>query len=328
MNLEKPLLELDNLVRQGKLIEAAQGYLDESVRTSGSNEESTSSKKEKLESLTNFLGNVKRIKKIKYSGFVIDQNTTYSKFKFVFQLNDFSIIKWKEIIQREWNENGKVISEKYIWENFKKLKKRIALKNTPIFDPSKEDNILHLPAEILDDLDFKEAVEPIPTISLQKQNKKIHKKKNKESVEKPPSRKKAEKPKTQAKNSQNAAPKKVKVSAPSEVKERVTKKAAPMAKKVRGRGRPRTKAPIKDIRLIEGVGPAVKKVLEKEKMGSFAAIAKSTPEKLLEILLKHGGPRARRHKTDTWPLQASLAVEGKWDELEELKKQLIRGVEA
>ena len=49
-------------------------------------------------------------------------------------------------------------------------------------------------------------------------------------------------------------------------------------------------------------------------------------EKIQEIL-DEAGPRYKTHNPGTWPKQAEMAAEGKWDELKEWQDSLNGGVE-
>ncbi len=114
------------------------------------------------------------------------------------------------------------------------------------------------------------------------------------------------------KGSKKAAPK-------AEKKEEV-KEEAPKAAK--------TKASSKgdDLKKIEGAGPKAAEALVAAGLDTFAKVAASTPEKLSEILTE-ASSRLSHIVTDTWPKQAALAAEGKWDELKELQDKLDGGVE-
>jgi len=81
-----------------------------------------------------------------------------------------------------------------------------------------------------------------------------------------------------------------------------------------------------DLKIIEGIGPKLEEVLKKGGYANWAAIAKASPEELSETLEK-ADPKYRIHNPETWPRQAELAAEGKWDELVEYQKFLDTGEE-
>src|SRR5690554_3593517 len=103
-------------------------------------------------------------------------------------------------------------------------------------------------------------------------------------------------------------------------KEKETAKKASTAKKTA------PKAETDNLKKIEGIGPKASEAMVAAGMDTFAKVAKATPEKIATILteasstLSHLAP-------DTWPQQAQLAADSKWDELKELQDKLNGGVE-
>jgi predicted flap endonuclease-1-like 5' DNA nuclease len=129
--------------------------------------------------------------------------------------------------------------------------------------------------------------------------------------------KKAEAPAKKAAPVKKAAPAK-KVEAPAEAapakKATPTKKAAP-AKKT---------AAADDLKKIEGVGPKIADLLKADGIQTFADLAKAKQPKL-QAILEAAGPRYKMHNPTTWPEQAKLAANGKWDELNKLQDELKGG---
>ncbi|RXG33210.1 50S ribosomal protein L21 [Leeuwenhoekiella marinoflava] len=107
------------------------------------------------------------------------------------------------------------------------------------------------------------------------------------------------------------------------------KKAAPKAeKKEEAPKAKKAKASSKgdDLKKIEGAGPKAAEALVAAGIDTFAKVAKTSPEKLSEVLTE-ASSRLSHIVTDTWPKQAALAAEGKWDELKELQDNLDGGIE-
>ena len=94
----------------------------------------------------------------------------------------------------------------------------------------------------------------------------------------------------------------------------------PKAKKVK------TSSKGDDLKKIEGAGPKAAEALVAAGIDTFAKVAKTSPEKLSEVL-SEASSRLSHIVTETWPKQAALAAEGKWDELKELQDRLDGGVE-
>ncbi|MEZ4779973.1 MAG: 50S ribosomal protein L21 [Flavobacteriaceae bacterium] len=110
------------------------------------------------------------------------------------------------------------------------------------------------------------------------------------------------------------------------------KKAAPAKKetpkveapKAEVKAAPVKKAAVKadDLKKIEGIGPKIAETLIAAGIATYADLAKAKPAKIAEIIADIRG----NHVTDTWPQQAQLAADGKWDELKELQDKLDGGV--
>ena len=102
------------------------------------------------------------------------------------------------------------------------------------------------------------------------------------------------------------AEKKVEVASPKA-------EAKPVAKKVAGKA--------DDLKKVEGIGPKIAETLVAAGITTFAELAKIDAAKISEIIAEVRG----NHVTDTWPAQAKLAAEGKWDELKKWQDELNGG---
>jgi large subunit ribosomal protein L21 len=120
-----------------------------------------------------------------------------------------------------------------------------------------------------------------------------------------------------AKGAKKAAPAKTKAEAPKETAPK--KEAAPKAAPVKKAAPAKAKAD--DLKKIEGIGPKIASTLVEAGIATFADLAKTTPEKISEIIAEVRG----NHVTDTWPKQAKLAADGKWDELKKWQDELDGG---
>lgn len=113
--------------------------------------------------------------------------------------------------------------------------------------------------------------------------------------------KKAE-PKKEAPKAKAAAPK---------------KEAAPKAKAAPKK----TTAKKDDLKKIEGIGPKIAQTLTDAGIATFTDLAKADPKNIAEIIADVRG----NHVPDTWPQQAQLAADGKWDELKKWQDELDGG---
>jgi len=79
-----------------------------------------------------------------------------------------------------------------------------------------------------------------------------------------------------------------------------------------------------DLSKIEGIGKKIEALLYKNKIYSYKQLSKTTITNL-KAILEAGGSKYSMHNPGTWPKQAKLAAEAKWEELELLQKQLKGG---
>ncbi|MBS9768119.1 MAG: 50S ribosomal protein L17 [Flavobacteriaceae bacterium] len=86
---------------------------------------------------------------------------------------------------------------------------------------------------------------------------------------------------------------------------------------------PKASAEADDLKKVEGIGPKIAETLNAAGITTFAELAKTDVEKISEIIADVRG----NHVPDTWPKQAELAAEGKWDELKKWQDELNGGKE-
>ena len=72
------------------------------------------------------------------------------------------------------------------------------------------------------------------------------------------------------------------------------------------------------------MAPKIAELLANAGMATYADVAAATPEKIKEVL-EAAGSRYKMHDPTTWPKQAKLAADGKWDELKKLQDELNGG---
>ncbi len=90
---------------------------------------------------------------------------------------------------------------------------------------------------------------------------------------------------------------------------------------------PEEKSEVKgdDLTKIEGIGPKLKSIFHEAGIMTFSDMAAKTADELREIMISAGGKRYARFNPETWPAQAKLAAEGKWDELKKWQDELDGG---
>lgn len=78
-----------------------------------------------------------------------------------------------------------------------------------------------------------------------------------------------------------------------------------------------------DLKIIEGIGPAIATLLRTHGITTFRQLAAAPTTRLVEILTE--ARLNRLANPETWPEQAQLAADGKWNELEQLQGTLKGG---
>jgi large subunit ribosomal protein L21 len=84
---------------------------------------------------------------------------------------------------------------------------------------------------------------------------------------------------------------------------------------------PKAEAKADNLTKIEGIGPKIAETLAAAGVASYADLAAKTAEEIAEIIKDVRG----KHVPDTWPKQAAMAAEGKWDELKAWQDELDGG---
>ncbi len=84
-----------------------------------------------------------------------------------------------------------------------------------------------------------------------------------------------------------------------------------------------TKAKGDDLKKVEGIGPKIAETLNANGILTFADLANTKPEQIAEFIKDVRG----NHVPNSWPKQAKMAAEGKWDELKEWQDNHKGGIE-
>lgn len=79
-----------------------------------------------------------------------------------------------------------------------------------------------------------------------------------------------------------------------------------------------------DLKKVEGIGPAIEKVLNAAGINTFSELAKTTQDEIRK-LLDNAGSHFQIHDGETWAEQAALLRDGKMAEFETLVEKLKGG---
>jgi predicted flap endonuclease-1-like 5' DNA nuclease len=80
-----------------------------------------------------------------------------------------------------------------------------------------------------------------------------------------------------------------------------------------------------DLEIIEGIGPKIAELLNNHGIHTFAELSLTSVE-AINAILEQGGERFKLADPGTWPEQALLAAENRWQELKALQDYLDGGV--
>jgi len=124
----------------------------------------------------------------------------------------------------------------------------------------------------------------------------------------------------------NAAPAEKKATKTEKV---VEEKAAPVAEK-KADEKPKKattkKAKADDLTKVEGIGPKAAEALVAAGVATYADLAKSKAD-AIKTILTDASPRLAHLEPASWPKQAQMAADGKWDELKEWQDNTKGGIE-
>lgn len=77
-----------------------------------------------------------------------------------------------------------------------------------------------------------------------------------------------------------------------------------------------------DLKEVIGIGPKIAQLLLNRGITTWKALSETSPAYLTTILHEDGGERYRIHNPESWPHQALLLHEGRWDEFRVLRDKL------
>ncbi len=134
--------------------------------------------------------------------------------------------------------------------------------------------------------------------------------------------------KTEKKVEKKAAASTKKADATKEAPKKETKKAEVKKDTQKATPKKTTKKSTKadDLKKIEGVGPKAMEAMVNAGLDTFAKVAKAKPAAISKILTD-ASSRLAHLVTDSWPKQAKMAAEGKWDELKAWQDEAKGGIE-
>jgi large subunit ribosomal protein L21 len=115
--------------------------------------------------------------------------------------------------------------------------------------------------------------------------------------------------------------------APKKEEAPVVKAAAAPKKEAAPKAAPKKSADkADDLRKVEGIGPKIAELFVEAGIDTFAKLAKASQDEL-KAILEAAGSRYASKNPGSWPKQAKMAAEGKWDELKKWQDETKGGIE-
>ncbi|MBK9256263.1 MAG: hypothetical protein IPM42_12310 [Saprospiraceae bacterium] len=79
-----------------------------------------------------------------------------------------------------------------------------------------------------------------------------------------------------------------------------------------------------DLKAVEGIGPKIEELLNNAGINTWRSLSETSIDRI-QAVLTAAGPRYSLADPGTWPKQAALAADGKWDELSAYQDYLQGG---
>ncbi|WP_299121739.1 hypothetical protein [uncultured Winogradskyella sp.] len=79
-----------------------------------------------------------------------------------------------------------------------------------------------------------------------------------------------------------------------------------------------------DLTIVEGIGPKIQELFHNHDVKTWKALSECSVDKCQSVL-NSGGDRYKIHKPGTWPEQAKMAYEGRWEDLLKWQDELDGG---
>ncbi len=84
---------------------------------------------------------------------------------------------------------------------------------------------------------------------------------------------------------------------------------------------------LNDLKIVEGIGPKISEILRDNGIKTWWDLADTKPETIKEYL-KAAGSRFQMANPGSWPKQAKMAAQGKFDELQKWQDAHDHGIES
>lgn len=114
--ITESLLKLNDLVLQGKALEAFEMYYHEDVTMQENNQEPTIGKKANREREEIFFGNITEFRSAEVVNLAIGDNVSYVTWKYDYTHKEWGVKNYTQVSIQQWKD-GKIIHEQFFYGN-------------------------------------------------------------------------------------------------------------------------------------------------------------------------------------------------------------------
>lgn len=112
MTLEDIVNAKSDLMKQGRMADAAEQYFADTASSNDHNGSTTASRSDMVEKMNGFVGSIAKVNEITLHNTAVSGDVSFTEWTFDFDHSDGSKTHWHEIIRSVW-EDGKIVNEQY-----------------------------------------------------------------------------------------------------------------------------------------------------------------------------------------------------------------------
>lgn len=111
-SLEEIVSSKNEMVKQGKIVEATEKFFAENAKTLDFDGTATKDKSQMIAKMRGFADAIAKVNRISLHHDSVNHNVSFAEFTFDFDMKDGSKVLWHEIIRSVW-KNGFIVEEQY-----------------------------------------------------------------------------------------------------------------------------------------------------------------------------------------------------------------------
>lgn len=112
MTIEEMVNAKSELMKQGKMADAAEQYFADNASSDDHNDSKTASRSEMIDKMNGFVGTIAKVNEITLHHTAVTGDVSFTEWTFDFDHQDGSHTHWHEVIRSVW-QDGKIVHEQY-----------------------------------------------------------------------------------------------------------------------------------------------------------------------------------------------------------------------